>query len=62
MTGPADSIIGMVKEIALNRFLTLQPQKLETASGRAQFSACLIEVDETTGRAHSIERLCLHDH
>ncbi|MFQ6672753.1 MAG: YmdB family metallophosphoesterase, partial [Candidatus Tectimicrobiota bacterium] len=59
MTGPVDSVIGVVKELALKRFLTLQPQKMETASGRTQFSACLIEVDETAGRAVSIERLCL---
>jgi calcineurin-like phosphoesterase len=59
MTGPVDSIIGVEKEAALNRFLTLQPQKLDTAGGRAQFAACIIEVDEATGRAQSIERLCL---
>lgn len=61
MTGPTESVIGVIKELALKRFLTLQPQKMETASGRTHFSACLIEVDETTGRAHSIERLCLPD-
>jgi metallophosphoesterase (TIGR00282 family) len=61
MTGPTESVIGVIKELALKRFLTLQRQKMETASGRAHFSACIIEVDETTGRAHSIERLCLPD-
>lgn len=62
MTGPAESIIGVEKEAALRRFLTLQPQKLDTAGGRAQFSACIIEVDETTGKAASIERLSLLGH
>ncbi len=59
MTGPSESVLGVVKELALKRFLTLQPQKMETASGPSQFSACIIEVDESTGRALSIERLCL---
>jgi metallophosphoesterase (TIGR00282 family) len=59
MTGPVNSIIGVEKEAALTRFLTLQPQKLDTAGGLAQFSACIIEIDEATGRATSIERMCL---
>jgi hypothetical protein len=59
MTGPTESVIGVAKKAALQRFLTLQPQKLETASGPAQFCACILEVDETTGRATHLERLCL---
>lgn len=57
MTGPLDSVIGMRTEVALSRFLYQLPRRYEAASGPAALSAVVLDVDETTGAARSIERL-----
>jgi metallophosphoesterase (TIGR00282 family) len=59
MTGPFDSVIGTRKEIVLERFLTQLPNKFDVAKGDVRLQAVLIDVDEKTGRALSIERLSL---
>lgn len=62
MTGPYDAILGMQKELVLNRFLTNLPTRFEPPkSGRAQLSGCLIEVDKKTGKAKKIERILIND-
>jgi 2',3'-cyclic-nucleotide 2'-phosphodiesterase len=57
MTGPHDSIIGMTKEPIIQRFLNSLPARFEVAEGDVQMHSVLIDVDETTGRARSIESL-----
>lgn len=57
MTGPRDSIIGMSRDGALQRFLTLLPARLEVAAGPAQLNAVALEIDDATGRAGRIERV-----
>jgi 2',3'-cyclic-nucleotide 2'-phosphodiesterase len=57
MTGPHDSIIGVVTENALTRFLTSMPAKFEPATGAGRLNAALITADPATGRATRIERL-----
>lgn len=57
MTGPHDSVIGMDKEGVLQRFLDSLPARFSVAEGNVQMNSVLIEVDETTGRARSIERM-----
>lgn len=57
MTGPHDSIIGMTKEPIIERFLNSLPARFEVAEGDVQMHTVLIDVDEATGRARSIERL-----
>src|SRR6202041_1273245 len=59
MSGPYDSIIGVEKELVLNRFLTGMPGKFEAAKGDPRMAATLIECDGATGRASSTERLLL---
>ncbi|HHT02009.1 MAG TPA: TIGR00282 family metallophosphoesterase [Firmicutes bacterium] len=59
MTGPLDSVIGIRKELVLERFLTQRPVKFELAKGRTCLSAVLIEVNMETRLAHSIERILL---
>ncbi len=59
MTGPYDSVIGVQKEQVLHRFLTGLPGRFEAAKGDPRFCAVLIECDENTGRAKSIDRLML---
>jgi len=55
MTGPINSVIGMNKEVSIQRFLTGMPIRFEPAAGTVQLNAVLIDVDEATGRARSIE-------
>jgi len=59
MSGPYDSIIGVQKELVLERFLTSMPSKFEAAKGDPRMAALLIEADPATGRALSTERLLL---
>jgi metallophosphoesterase (TIGR00282 family) len=56
MTGPHDSVIGMEKKPIVQRFLDSMPIKMAVAEGDVQMNAVQIDVDETTGRANSIER------
>ena len=57
MTGPRDGIIGGDRQMSLRRFLTGIPSRVEVAEGDAQFCACLVDVDERTGKAQKIERI-----
>lgn len=59
MTGPRDSVLGVKKEIIINRFLTQLPAKFELASGPIQLNAVVIDIDEVTGKAHKIEAIQL---
>jgi hypothetical protein len=59
MTGPYRSIIGVDKEIALRRFLTQLPVRMEAARHGAELHAVVVEVDETTGRATAIRRIAV---
>ena len=61
MTGPYDSVIGVEKEQILQRFLTGLPGRFEAAKGDPRFCGVVIDCDETTGRARSIQRLMLGD-
>jgi metallophosphoesterase (TIGR00282 family) len=57
MTGAYDSVIGFRPEEALHRFLLNTPKKLEVAKRDIRLSGCMVEVDETTGRAVGISRI-----
>lgn len=57
MTGPHDSVIGMDKQAIIQRFLDSLPARFSVAEGDVQMNCVLIDADETTGRARSIERL-----
>jgi metallophosphoesterase (TIGR00282 family) len=59
MSGPYDSVIGVEKELVLQRFLTGMPAKFEPAKGNPKLAATLIECDGATGRAYSIRRFLL---
>ncbi|MFH0933334.1 MAG: TIGR00282 family metallophosphoesterase [Nitrospirota bacterium] len=59
MTGPDNSVIGIEKELVIERFLTNIPVRFETAKGEGIFSAIVVEIDEKTGKASAIQRLQL---
>lgn len=56
MTGPYDSVIGVEKDPVLRRFLTSLPMRFEAAKGDPQLHSVLIDVEDETGRARSIQR------
>lgn len=55
MTGCFNSVIGVKKELSIQRFLSKRPQRFEPAEGPGGYGAVLIDVD-ATGRASSIQR------
>jgi metallophosphoesterase (TIGR00282 family) len=57
MTGPYDSVIGIDKASAIQKFLNQLPARFEVAKGDVRLSAVLIEADLETGRALSIRRV-----
>ncbi len=59
MTGAYDSVIGIEKELALKKFLTGMPVRFATAKRDPRLCGVVVQVDETTGRASSIERFQL---
>ena len=59
MTGPTDSVIGVKKEQAIARFLYQTPHRFEIPKGPVHLNAVLIDIDEATGKANSIERIHL---
>jgi hypothetical protein len=61
MVGPTESVIGIKKEIAIEKFLSQMPRRFEVAPGPCVFSAVLFEVDTAMGKALSIERLRMQD-
>jgi 2',3'-cyclic-nucleotide 2'-phosphodiesterase len=59
MTGPYDGVIGVKKELILERFLTNMPSRFEPASGDVRLSAIVVDCDEATGKARDIKRLLI---
>ncbi len=59
MTGPHDSVIGSIPDLALDRFLRQMPIRLEPASGNLRICGAIVEIDETDGRAQQIQRINL---
>ena len=60
MTGPYDSVIGSDKTLALRRFITGMPIRLDSAKTGAELHATIVPVDPETGRALAIQRYSCH--
>jgi hypothetical protein len=57
MCGPWDSVIGVRKELVLQRFLSQRPVSFEPARREVFLQGALVEIDGATGKALSIERI-----
>jgi len=58
MTGFYDGILGMNKEPIIDSFLTQMPQRFATPeSGRNRLNGCIIEIDNTSGKARKINTI-----
>jgi hypothetical protein len=57
MTGPFHSVLGVLKEGAIRRFVSQMPEKFEPASQDVRLNGVLVDVDGETGRARAITRI-----
>jgi len=58
MAGPADSVIGDDTEAVISRFLTMIPHRLSVGKGKTILNAVLVDIDDNSGRAITIDRIC----
>jgi metallophosphoesterase (TIGR00282 family) len=56
-TGPHESVLGREIEPVIKRFVTNMPQRFEVARGRGLLQGLVVEIDETSGKAVSIQRV-----
>ncbi len=57
MCGPWDSVIGVKKELVLQRFLQQRPVSFEPAKRDTYLQGAIVEIDDATGKARGIERV-----
>jgi metallophosphoesterase (TIGR00282 family) len=57
MTGPLASVIGIRKQVALERLLTQIPWKFDVATEEIELQGVVVEVDSKTGKSESIQRM-----
>lgn len=61
MTGPHQSVIGREVDKILSRLITGMPTPFDVAKNDVRLCGALLEIDENTGRALSIERVEIRD-
>jgi len=59
MTGPHNSVIGIEKDMIVERFLTGMPCRFEVARGDVRLQGVVVDVDPQSGRARAIKRVNL---
>jgi len=57
MTGPSNSVLGVEKEIIIEKFLTQLPKSHKVATGDMIFSAVLVDISIKTKKATKIKRI-----
>ncbi len=57
MCGPWDSVIGVKKELVIERFLSARPVSFEPAKRDVWLQGALVDIDDATGKARSIARV-----
>lgn len=57
MTGPRDSVLGVEKDIIIEKFLSYRPQKHIFAKGDCEINGVCLDIDVRSGRCASIERI-----
>ena len=57
MVGPRDSVLGIRADTIVERFRTGLPKRFEVADGPVIFCSVLIDADDATGKARSIQRV-----
>ncbi|MEA2553037.1 MAG: 2,3-cyclic-nucleotide 2-phosphodiesterase [Fimbriimonadaceae bacterium] len=57
MTGPVRSVLGMDRQIIIDRFRTTLPHRFEVANEPGVISGVVIDVEKSSGRAVAIRRI-----
>ncbi|MGZ3445026.1 MAG: YmdB family metallophosphoesterase, partial [Myxococcaceae bacterium] len=57
MCGPLDSVIGIKKELSIERFLTQRPNQYEVAKNLVYLQGVVLDIDDATGKARGITRV-----
>ena len=57
MTGPLNSVIGIRKQVALERLLTQIPWKFDVATEEIELQGVIVEIDRDTGKSKNIQRM-----
>jgi metallophosphoesterase (TIGR00282 family) len=57
MTGPLDSVIGIRKQVALERLLTQIPWKFDVANENIELQGIVVDINERTGKSQTIQRI-----
>lgn len=55
MTGVIDSILGVKKEIIINRLKENDMSRFEQATGRCMLNGCIFDIDDVTGLTKSVK-------
>lgn len=61
MTGPDEGIIGMEKDAVIKRFITQLPIRFEIAKGSCELSGVVIDINEETKKAITLERIQINE-
>ena len=56
-TGPHESVLGREIEPVIRRFMTNMPQRFEVASRLVLLQGAIVDIDEVSGKAVSIQRI-----
>lgn len=56
MTGPVTSVLGVKKEIIINRFKTKLPERFDYADGECMLNCIIFDIEDKTGKCNSVER------
>lgn len=59
MTGPSDSVLGMDKEIVIEKFLSGRPARFEVASSSSQLQGIILRLDELSDKVLEIKRVSI---
>jgi metallophosphoesterase (TIGR00282 family) len=57
MSGCFDSVIGVKKELSIQKFLSKRPVKYEAAIGPGGYGCVIVDIDELSGKATHIQRI-----
>ncbi len=58
MTGPKNSILGVEKDIIIEKFLNYYPKRHKYADGECIVCGVCLDIDKKTGSCEGIERFC----
>ncbi len=59
MTGPEQSVLGVKKEIIINRLKSGDMSKFELAEGECTLNACIFDIDLSTGKTLGTQRIVI---